>query len=54
LLFKADETSAPLKIPADVPTAWAKYQNQGYYSLGQLWYAVVNKALKQQDFVKAS
>ncbi len=54
LLFKADESSTPLKIPADVPTAWAKHQSQGYYSLGQLWFAVVNKALKQSDFVKAS
>ncbi len=50
LVFKISEDSTPLKIPADVPTAWSKNQRQGYYSLGQLWIAVVNKALKQQDF----
>lgn len=53
LVFKISEDSTPLKIPADVPTAWSKNQRQGYYSLGQLWIAVVNKALKQQDFKNA-
>jgi hypothetical protein len=47
LVFKTDENSNPLKIPADVPTAWSKNLCQGYYSLGSLWFAVVNMALKQ-------
>jgi len=47
LVFKSSEDSNPLKIPADVPTAWSKNKQQGYYSLGSLWFAVVNKALKQ-------
>ena len=54
LIFRSDEASQPLKIPADVPTAWSKNQRQGYYSLGSLWFAVVNRALRQQDFVKMS
>lgn len=53
-MFKADETSHPLKIPANVPTAWSKYQHQGYYTLGSLWLAVVYKALKQGEFNKVS
>jgi len=54
LVFKSDDTTAPLKLPADIPTAW-KRQGAGttsYYSLGQLWLAASNKGLKQQDFAK--
>lgn len=53
LIFKSIDGGQPLKIPLNVPTAWAQGDNKGgYYTLGSLWLWVVNRDQKTSDYMK--
>lgn len=53
LIFKSIDGGQPLRIPLNVPTAWALGDNKGgYYTLGSLWFWVVNRDQKPSDYMK--
>jgi hypothetical protein len=54
LHFVTPESSTPWKIPHDCPTAWARKDGKGYYTLGALWFWLSNRELKQPEYLRSA
>ena len=49
---KYEGTQSSVRVPVDWPTAWAKKDKSGYYTLGQLWFWLVNKDVAAGEYFK--
>ena len=52
LVFAQPPPHSSLKIPLDVPTAWARSDGKGFYSLGTLWYWMSNRDQNQPTYMR--
>jgi len=41
-----------VRVPVDWPTAWAKKDKSGYYTLGQLWFWLVNTEISAGEYFR--